>query len=85
MLVFQIKPPKELLRSLNIPDIDCIQFFSYSTFATNSIDQHDLFKINNAPIYMELDDVKSNFVYVSIFLVKLKFIFNFFFFRFTLL
>lgn len=80
MLVFQIKPPNELLRSLNIPDIDCIQFFSYSTFATNSIDQHDLFKINNAPIYMELDNVKSNFVYVSIFLVKLKFVFNFFFF-----
>jgi len=80
MHVFQIKPPKELLRSLNIPDVDCIQFFSYSTFATNSIDQHDLFKINNAPIYMELDDVKCNYVHVSIFLVKLKLIFNFFFF-----
>lgn len=73
--MFQIKPPKKLLTSLNIPNIDSIQFFSYNTFATNSVDQHDLFKINNVPIYMEVDNIKSNFVYVSIFLVKLKFIF----------
>jgi len=80
MPVFQTKPPKELLTSLNIPNIECIQFYSYNTFTTNSIDQHDLFKITNAPIYMEVDNIKSNFVYVSIFLVKLKLIFDCFLF-----
>jgi len=72
MLVFQTKPPKELLTSLNIPNIECINFYSFNTFTTNSIDQHNLFKITNAPIYMEVDNIKSNFVYVSIFLLKLN-------------
>lgn len=72
MLVFQTKPPKELLTSLNIPNIESINFYSFNTFTTNSIDQHDLFKITNAPIYMEVDNIKSNFVYVSIFLLKLN-------------
>jgi len=72
MLVFQTKPPKELLTLLKIPNIECIQFYSYNTFSTNSIKQHDSFKITNAPIYMEVDNIKSNFIYVSIFLAKLK-------------
>jgi len=72
MLVFQTRPPKELLTSLNIPNVESIQFYSFNTFTINSIDQHNLFKITNAPIYMEVDNIKSNFVYVSIFLLKLN-------------
>lgn len=70
--MFQIKPHKEVLTSLKIPNTECIQFYSFNTFSTNSIDQHDSFKITNAPIYMEVDNIKSNFVYVSSFLNILK-------------
>uniref|UniRef100_A0A2S2PA73 Presequence protease, mitochondrial n=1 Tax=Schizaphis graminum TaxID=13262 RepID=A0A2S2PA73_SCHGA len=64
----ETKPPKDLLTSLKIPNIECIQFYSFKTFSTNSINQHDLFKITNAPIYMEVDNIKSNFVYMYTFI-----------------
>lgn len=63
--MFQTNPPKELLTSLQIPNIECIKFYTYKTYSTNSLNQHDLFKITNAPIYMEIVNIKSNFVYVS--------------------
>lgn len=63
--VFQTKPPKELLISVNIPNIECIQFYSFTSYSTNLVNQHDLYKITDAPIYMEVDNIKSNFVYVS--------------------
>jgi len=66
--MFQTKPPKELLTSLQIPNIECIQFYTYKTYSMNSLNQHDLFNITNAPIYMEAVDIKSNFVYVSDFI-----------------
>lgn len=69
--MFQTKPPKELLTSLDIPNIECIKFYSYDTFSSNSVNQHELFKITNAPIYMEVDNIKSNFVYVSYFILLL--------------
>lgn len=55
-----------MLTSLQIPNIECIQFYSFDTYSTNSIKQHHLFNITKAPIYMEVDNIKSNFVYVSI-------------------
>lgn len=66
--MFQITPPKELLTSVKIPSIESIQFYSFDTYSTNSLNQHNLFKITNAPIYMEVDNIKSNFVYVREFI-----------------
>ncbi|VVC45099.1 Peptidase M16, C-terminal,Metalloenzyme, LuxS/M16 peptidase-like,Peptidase M16, N-terminal [Cinara cedri] len=62
------KPSKEILTSIKIPNIECIKFYSYKTYSSISAEQHDLFKLTDAPILMEVDDIKTNFVYMHTFI-----------------
>ncbi|XP_050540397.1 uncharacterized protein C05D11.1-like [Daktulosphaira vitifoliae] len=56
------KPPSEMLTSIKIPNVDLIQFLTHDTFSSNSIYQHNLFKTSEVPLFVEIDNVKSNFV-----------------------
>ncbi|XP_050435416.1 uncharacterized protein C05D11.1-like isoform X2 [Adelges cooleyi] len=61
-------PPKALLTSVKIPNINSIKFFSYDTYSTNSTLQHPSFLTTDVPLYVEADHVKSNFVYMYTFI-----------------
>ncbi|XP_050536251.1 uncharacterized protein C05D11.1-like [Daktulosphaira vitifoliae] len=58
----------EILTSVTILNIELIQFLPYDTFSSNSINQHNLFKTSEVPLFVEIDNVKSNFVYMKVFI-----------------
>ncbi|XP_050536250.1 uncharacterized protein C05D11.1-like isoform X2 [Daktulosphaira vitifoliae] len=60
------KPPSEILTSVKIPNVELIQFLTPDTFSSNSINQHNLFKTSEVPLFVEIDNVKSNFVYMNV-------------------
>ncbi|XP_050528273.1 uncharacterized protein C05D11.1-like [Daktulosphaira vitifoliae] len=62
------KPPNEMLTSVKIPNVEFIQFLTYDTFSSNSINQHNLFKTSEVPLFVEIDNIKSNFVYMNAFI-----------------
>lgn len=59
-----IPPPDEMLTELPIPDITKIHFHSIKSYTTEG-KQPEKFDLQQVPIYACLDDVKTNFVYVS--------------------
>ncbi|XP_050536252.1 uncharacterized protein C05D11.1-like [Daktulosphaira vitifoliae] len=62
------KTPSEIFTSVKIPSVELIQFLSYDTFSSNSINQHNLFKTSDVPLFVEIDNIKSNFVYMRVFI-----------------
>lgn len=67
-ICLQKKPPEALLKLNKILNVECLEFYAHKTFTRNSLNQHDLFKITNAPICMDVMDIKSHCVYVSDFI-----------------
>ncbi|XP_050536248.1 uncharacterized protein C05D11.1-like [Daktulosphaira vitifoliae] len=60
------KPPNEILTSVKIPNVELIQFLTPDTSSSNSINQYNLFKTSEVPLFVEIDNVKSNFVYMNV-------------------
>ncbi|XP_050535501.1 uncharacterized protein LOC126902366 [Daktulosphaira vitifoliae] len=56
-----------MLTSIKIPNVELIQFLIRDTFSSNSINQHKLFNTSEVPLFVEIDNVKSNFVYIRAF------------------
>lgn len=62
---FQKPIPPEHLSSVPIPSIDSISYHTVKNFSTESSDQHPKFDVSKLPLYTYLDQVNTNFVYVS--------------------
>lgn len=60
----EIPPPVELLTKLPIPDTSKICFHSIKSFSSDDECKGRL-DFSKAPVYMYVDDLKTNFVYVS--------------------
>lgn len=60
----EISPPEELLTKLPIPDVNKICFHSIKSYTTDSHNDSNI-NFSEAPVYMYIDDLKTNFVYVS--------------------
>lgn len=65
-LMMQIPPPSTMLTAVKIPSIDSIQFHRIQSFTTYSEQQHPTFATSQVPVYMQVDHIRSNFVYVSL-------------------
>lgn len=65
-LMMQIPPPSTMLTAVKIPSIDSIQFHRIQSFTTHSEQQHPKFATSQVPVYMQVDHIRSNFVYVSL-------------------
>ncbi|XP_050535492.1 uncharacterized protein C05D11.1-like isoform X7 [Daktulosphaira vitifoliae] len=59
------KTPSEMITSIKIPNVEFIQFLTCDTFSSNSINQHNLFKTSEVPLFVDIDNIKSNFVYLK--------------------
>lgn len=60
----EIQPPEELLTKLPIPDTNKITFHSIHSYTPDD-PQKNRINFSKAPVYMHVDDLKTNFVYVS--------------------
>ncbi|CAG2067937.1 unnamed protein product, partial [Timema podura] len=58
-------PPKHMLTSVPIPSISSINFHPLKFYTAESPEQHPRFHLPQAPVYMHLDHLHTNFVYVS--------------------
>lgn len=62
-----------MLTSVKIPSTESIQFHKIESFTTNSRETHPKFDVSQVPIYIHVDHIQSNFVYVSNFKRKVLF------------
>ncbi|XP_050537014.1 uncharacterized protein C05D11.1-like isoform X2 [Daktulosphaira vitifoliae] len=62
------KPPNEMYTSFKIPNVEFAQFLTHDSFSSNSLNQHNLFKTSEVPLFVEIDNVKSNFIYMRAFI-----------------
>ncbi|XP_050532841.1 uncharacterized protein C05D11.1-like [Daktulosphaira vitifoliae] len=65
---YEKKPPSEMYTSVKIPDVTLINCLTYDTFSSNSINQHNLFKTSEVPLFVEINNIKSNFIYLRAFI-----------------
>ena len=61
----EIQPPVEVLTKLPIPDTNKISFHSIKSY-TSDFKDNEKINFSKAPVYMYIDDLKTNFVYVCI-------------------
>ncbi|KAK6619201.1 hypothetical protein RUM44_003583 [Polyplax serrata] len=59
----EIQPPEELLTKLPIPDTNKITFHSIHSYTPDD-PQKNRINFSKAPVYMHVDDLKTNFVYM---------------------
>jgi len=59
-----LEPPEELLRSVPIPSAASIQFHPVTSYNSNSEIQPQGFDLKKLPVYFQLDQVATNFVYL---------------------
>jgi len=59
-----LEPPEELLRSVPIPSASSIQFHPVTSFNSKSEVQPEGFDLRKLPVYFQLDQVATNFVYL---------------------
>ncbi|XP_050537012.1 uncharacterized protein LOC126903090 isoform X2 [Daktulosphaira vitifoliae] len=57
------QPPNEIFTSFKVPDV-VIMLLTHDSFSSNSLNQHNLFKTSEVPLFVEIDNVKSNFIYL---------------------
>uniref|UniRef100_A0A1B6DB00 Peptidase M16C associated domain-containing protein n=1 Tax=Clastoptera arizonana TaxID=38151 RepID=A0A1B6DB00_9HEMI len=62
----EVAPPEHILTSIKIPSIDSINFHPIKTYTTDSEEQHDQFDASKAPVYMQVDHILTNFVYMFV-------------------
>lgn len=63
-----------MLTSIPIPKLDSVSYHPIKRFTTDTAEQHPKFDAREAPVYMHVDHIHSNFVYVSNFYI-LHFVF----------
>merc|ERR1719219_7669 len=59
-----VEPPEDLLRSVPIPSASSIQFHPVTSYSSKSETQPPGFDLTQLPVYFQLDQVNSNFVYL---------------------
>nr|CAD7430731.1 unnamed protein product [Timema monikensis] len=59
-------PPKHMLTSVPIPSISSINFHPLKFYTAESSEQHPRFHLPQAPVYMHLDHLHTNFVYLQL-------------------
>ncbi|XP_050535489.1 uncharacterized protein C05D11.1-like isoform X4 [Daktulosphaira vitifoliae] len=62
------KLPNEIFTSFKIPNVEFGQLLTHDSFSSNSLNQHNLFKTSEVPLFVEIDNVKSNFIYLRAFI-----------------
>lgn len=62
----EIPPPEKMLTSIHIPGIDSINFHPIKAYTTDSAEQHPNFNAAEAPVYMQVDHIHTNFVYMFV-------------------
>ncbi|XP_054283976.1 uncharacterized protein C05D11.1-like [Macrosteles quadrilineatus] len=62
----EIPPPAGMLKSVNIPSIESIQFHRIQTFTTDSKQPHPMFDTSQVPVYIQVDHITTNFVYIFV-------------------
>nr|XP_018913326.1 PREDICTED: uncharacterized protein C05D11.1-like [Bemisia tabaci] len=63
----EIPPPNDMLVKVPIPSTDSIKYHSIHSYSADpDSPQHPLFNASKAPIYMNVDDLRTNFVYMAI-------------------
>ncbi|XP_046677319.1 uncharacterized protein C05D11.1-like [Homalodisca vitripennis] len=62
----EIPPPQSMLTSVKIPSIESIQFHRIQAYTTSSASPHPKFDIGQVPVYMQLDHIHTNFVYMFV-------------------
>lgn len=60
-------PPDDLIASIPVPSVANLNFIPIQRYTTVSEVQHPNFNIQSTPVFTQLDDLKSQFAYVSIF------------------
>ncbi|KAF6215152.1 hypothetical protein GE061_009903 [Apolygus lucorum] len=60
----EIPPPDAMLTSVPIPSTDSIKFHSINVFTSDSDKQDPRFNTKEVPLYVQLDHLKTNFVYL---------------------
>ncbi|XP_073987977.1 uncharacterized protein C05D11.1-like [Rhodnius prolixus] len=63
-----VPPPDDMLTSVPIPAADCIHFHTISGTSTDSSQKDTRFNIDSVPLYMHLDHLNTNFVYMFVLL-----------------
>ncbi|XP_029633499.1 uncharacterized protein C05D11.1 [Octopus sinensis] len=64
----EIKPEDDILSSLPVPDVSCIQFHPlrpYCNYRSKDCDKSDVFPIDDIPFKFQLDDLQTNFVQIT--------------------
>ncbi|EEB10863.1 conserved hypothetical protein [Pediculus humanus corporis] len=61
----EIQPPVEVLTKLPIPDTNKISFHSIKSY-TSDFKDNEKINFSKAPVYMYIDDLKTNFVYMLV-------------------
>lgn len=64
MAINEIPPPEGMLRSVPISSIDSIQFHTISSTTSESKVQDPRFNLADVPMFMQLDHLQTNFVYI---------------------
>ncbi|KAL1123834.1 hypothetical protein AAG570_001605 [Ranatra chinensis] len=59
-------PPDEMLTCVPIPNINNIHFHTVNCFSTYSAQQDPRFNMEQVPVYMQLDHLQTNFVYLFV-------------------
>ncbi|XP_065211610.1 uncharacterized protein C05D11.1-like [Planococcus citri] len=59
-------PPNDLIASIDAPDASNLHFETIARFTTSTPEQHPRFNISSAPVFTQLDDIKSNFAYLYV-------------------
>jgi len=60
----QVPPPDDLVTTVKIPSPDSITYHQMKRFV-KGVNSHPNLPLENVPVYIQVDDVHSNFVYVS--------------------
>lgn len=66
---FKKSIPTEILASVPIPNIDSIPFYHITRYSTETFKQHRKLDVKKLPFFTYLNDINTNFFYVSIVLV----------------
>ncbi|CAH1389034.1 unnamed protein product [Nezara viridula] len=64
MAINEIPPPEGMLCSVPISSIDSIHFHTISSTTSDSKVQDSRFNLSNVPVFMQLDHLQTNFVYI---------------------
>jgi len=56
--------PDDILRNMEVPSSDSIQFHRVKSYTSNSTDQMSQLKLNKMPVYFQFDQLDSNFLYL---------------------